>query len=65
MKMIKTAYEHKQLKLKAEMKERMEKHRQMVAAQEQGKEKNIKRIKKDVFRRKSKAQISQEKKANK
>ncbi|KAL3286904.1 hypothetical protein HHI36_001390 [Cryptolaemus montrouzieri] len=46
MKMIKTVYQHKQNKLKQETKERLEKHRQMVAAQQLSKDKNIKRQKK-------------------
>lgn len=65
MKMIKTAYDHKQKKLKAEMKERMDQHRKVITAQEQGKDRNIRKKKKEVFRNRSKAQIRQEKRTKK
>ncbi|KAJ8925423.1 hypothetical protein NQ315_009255 [Exocentrus adspersus] len=65
MKMIKTAYEHKQEKLKKETKERLEKHRQEVAAQEASKGRKLKQKKKEVFRNRSKAQIREQKKGNK
>lgn len=65
MKMIKASYQHKQTKLNEETKKRLDKHRQEVLAQEVSKGKKINQKKKEVFRRKSKAQISQEKKANK
>ncbi|CAG9761928.1 unnamed protein product [Ceutorhynchus assimilis] len=65
IKMIKASYQHKQAKLKEETKQRMEKHRQEVSAQEASKDRKIKQKKKAVFRSKSKAQISQEKKGNK
>ncbi|EFA08649.2 ribosome biogenesis protein BMS1 homolog [Tribolium castaneum] len=58
MKMVKTNYEYKQEKVKAETQERLQKHRQMVEAQETMKEKKIKQKKKEVFRKKSKAQNS-------
>ena len=58
MKMVKTNYEHKQEKLKLEMKERVEKHREAVEAQETVKEKKLKQKKKEVFRARSKAQKS-------
>lgn len=62
MKMLKAAYVHKQKMLKEQTKERMEKHRKMIEAQEARKAKNLKSIKKEVFRNKSKAQLSEEKK---
>lgn len=65
LKMIKASYQHKQAKLKEETKQRLEKHRQEVAAQEASKDRKIKQKKKEVFRYKSKAQLSQERKAGK
>ncbi|XP_050315888.1 ribosome biogenesis protein BMS1 homolog [Anthonomus grandis grandis] len=64
LKMIKTSYQHKQAKLKEETKQRLEKHRRDIAAQELSKERKIKQKKKEVFRKKSKAQASQDKKAD-
>lgn len=61
--MIKAAYEHKQEKLKKETKERLEKHRQDIAAQEANKERKLKQKKKEVFRNRSKAQIREQKKS--
>lgn len=55
IKMIKTTYEYKQEKLNAEMKERLEKHRQMVEAQESMKEKKLKQKKKEIMRIRSKS----------
>lgn len=55
MKMIKTSYQHKQERLKQETKERLEKHRQDVAAVESNKETKLKQKKKEVFRKRSKA----------
>lgn len=60
IKMIKASYEHKQQKLKQEMRERMEKHKQAVEAQENRKYKKIQAKKKEVFRQKSKAQNKQD-----
>lgn len=57
--MIKTSYEHKQQQLKQATKERVEKHRQMVEAQENMKYKKLQQKKKEVFRHKSKAQNKQ------
>ncbi|XP_060536199.1 ribosome biogenesis protein BMS1 homolog [Cylas formicarius] len=65
MKMIKTSYQHRQEKIKQETKERLEKHRREVAQQEASKDKKLKEKKKEVFRKKSKAQISQERKLHK
>ncbi|XP_044252680.1 ribosome biogenesis protein BMS1 homolog [Tribolium madens] len=55
MKMVKTNYEYKQERIKAETQERLEKHRQTIEAQEALKEKKIKQKKKEVFRNKSKS----------
>ncbi|KAG5892001.1 hypothetical protein JTB14_007749 [Gonioctena quinquepunctata] len=55
MKMLRTSYEHKNEKLKAETKKRVEKHRQEVEAIEANKEKKLKQKKKEVFRNRSKA----------
>jgi hypothetical protein len=65
LKMIKATYQHKQEKIQKETKERLEKHRQSILAQEASKEKKIKQKKKEIFRYKSKTQLSQERKANK
>ncbi|XP_018580000.1 ribosome biogenesis protein BMS1 homolog [Anoplophora glabripennis] len=62
IKMIKATYEHKQEKLKKETKERLEKHRQNIAAQEASKERKLKQKKKEVFRNRSKAQIREKNK---
>lgn len=64
IKMIKTSYEHKQQQLKQATKERMEKHRQMIEAQENRKLRKIQQKKKEVFRNKSKAQKRQESKGS-
>lgn len=55
MKMVKTNYEYKQEKIKAETQERLEKHRKVVEAQETMKEKKIKQKKKEAMRIKSKS----------
>lgn len=60
MKMIKTAYSHKQQQLKAQTKERLDKHRKTVEAVEMNKAKRLQRQKKEVFRIKSKAKIREE-----
>nr|XP_022906506.1 ribosome biogenesis protein BMS1 homolog [Onthophagus taurus] len=57
LKMIRTAYEHKQERLKKETKERLEKHRKTIEALESKKQKKMQQKKKDVFRAKSKAQL--------
>lgn len=56
MKMLRASYEHKQGKLKNETKQRLEKHRQEIAATEQKKARKLQQIKKDVFRKRSKGQ---------
>lgn len=61
MKMVKTTYEHKKEKMKKEIHERMEKHKQMVSAKEEFKEKKLKQKKKEVFRMRSKAENSKKK----
>ncbi|KAI4468202.1 ribosome biogenesis protein [Holotrichia oblita] len=65
MKMIRTAYDHKQQHLRQKTKERLEKHRQMIQAVEANRSKKLKREKKEVFRIKSKTQIREEKKNGK
>lgn len=59
MKMLRASYEHKQDKLKKETKERLEKHRQGIAAIEAKKSKKLQQIKKEVFRNRSKSQQKQ------
>lgn len=61
IKMIKASYEHKQQQMKQATKERVEKHRQMVEAQENMKYKKLQQKKKEVFRQRSKAQNSKRK----
>ncbi|CAH1163978.1 unnamed protein product [Phaedon cochleariae] len=56
MKMLRSSYDQKQSKLKEETKKRLEKHRQEIEAIEADKGKKLKQKKKEVFRRKSKAQ---------
>ncbi|KAK9727914.1 40S ribosome biogenesis protein Tsr1 and BMS1 C-terminal [Popillia japonica] len=65
MKMIRTAYDHKQQHLREKTNERLEKHRQMIQAIEANKSKKLKREKREVFRMKSKTQIREEKKMEK
>ncbi|GJQ65989.1 hypothetical protein Trydic_g4082 [Trypoxylus dichotomus] len=62
MKMIRTAYDHKQQQIKAQTKERLQKHRQMIEAIEANKARKLKREKKEVFRIRSKTQIREERK---
>lgn len=63
IKMIKASYEHKQQQVKQATKERIEKHKQMVEAQENMKYKRLQQKKKEVFRNKSKVQTKQENKS--
>lgn len=65
IKRIKATYEHKQQQLKAQTKERLEKHRQMVEAVQNKRARKLQAQKKEVFRAKSKAQIREEKKGSK
>ncbi|CAH0550084.1 unnamed protein product [Brassicogethes aeneus] len=65
MKMIKASYENKQEKLKKETKERLERHKMQIEGVEADKMKKLKEKKKEVFRKKSKAAIIQEKKGTK
>lgn len=60
MKMLRASYEHKQDKLKHETKERLEKHRQEITAIETKKARKFQQIKKDVFRKRSKGQKSEQ-----
>lgn len=61
LKMIKTSYQHKQEQLKLQTKERLEKHRSMIEEVENRKNNKLRKQKKEVFRNRSKAQISAEK----
>lgn len=63
MKMLRASYEHKQENLKKETKERLEKHRKEVAGIEANKTKKLQKVKKEVFRNRSKTQIRQQKKS--
>lgn len=60
--MIKAAYEHKQEQLQKQMKERVEKHRQMVEALENRKAKKLQEQKKAVMRVRTKAKNIEERK---
>lgn len=65
LKMIKTTYDHKQEQLKQQTKERIATHRKKIEAIEMKKNKNLRDIKKNVFRQRSKAQIAAERKGKK
>lgn len=62
--MIKAAYSHKQEQLKVQTKERLLKHRSMIEAVETSKGNKLKKIKKDVFRAKSKRQLREERRGH-
>lgn len=61
MKMLRASYDQKQEKLKKETKQRLEKHRQEIAAIESKKSRKLQQIKKDVFRKRSKSQNKEQK----
>ncbi|XP_045461240.1 ribosome biogenesis protein BMS1 homolog [Harmonia axyridis] len=62
MKMIKTVYNKDKEKEKQKTKERLEKYRQSnIEAQEEAKNRNIKKIKKEVMRNRSKRELSKKK----
>ncbi|XP_044745968.1 ribosome biogenesis protein BMS1 homolog isoform X2 [Coccinella septempunctata] len=61
MKMIKSVYNHKQEKAKQQTKERLEKHRQYIEAQEEAKNKSVRKFKKEIMRKRSKKEMSKEK----
>lgn len=58
MKMITTVYKHKQETKNQQQKQRLDEYRQIIQAREAGKSKNIKRIKKEVMRNRSKKEAS-------
>lgn len=66
MKMLRASFEQKQTQMKLAMKDKMEKHKQQIEAEELKKMKNLRQQKKNVMRIRSKAQIAaQNKRSNK
>ncbi|XP_017781271.1 PREDICTED: ribosome biogenesis protein BMS1 homolog [Nicrophorus vespilloides] len=65
MKMLKASFEFKQGQLKTQTKERLAKYKKTIEDIEQRKSKKLGEIKKDVFRKRSKAELKAQKKANK
>lgn len=65
LKMLRTSYEHKQEQLKIQMSERVSRHKAEVDAIEARKQLKEKKQKKEIFRKKSKAKIREEKRGGK
>lgn len=61
--MLRASYEHKQEKLNQDTKQRLDKHRQEIAAIEAKKSRKLQQVKKNVFRNRSKTQIKEQKKS--